>query len=136
MHVRTFHIGNPCSQAGHDLENLMHFHPDIILFAILLFLILGTSGRIIYLRVKKRPINYKWTESIKHLGQISLAFGFLLQLVELSTALAHTTNLLTTEEIAKGFRSTLFSTMHGLLVYIIAMILFAVLKLTVKNESD
>jgi type IV secretory pathway VirB3-like protein len=54
----------------------------------------------------------------------------------LSTALAHTTNLLTTEEIAKGFRSTLFSIMHGLLVYIIAMILFAVLKLTVKNEPD
>jgi hypothetical protein len=113
----------------------MHFHQDIILFVILLSLVLGTSGRIIYLRLKNRPIDTKWTEFIKYLGQISLAFGVLLQLIELSTALEHTTNLLTTEDIAKGLRSTLFSTMHGLLVYIIAMILFVVLKLTAKKAS-
>jgi hypothetical protein len=73
-------------------------------------------------------------EAIKHLGHISLAFGVLLQLVELSMALGHTTNLLTTEDIAKGIRSTLFSIIHGLIVYIVAMILFVVVKLTGKEE--
>jgi hypothetical protein len=49
-------------------------------------------------------------------------------------ALGHTTNLLTTEDIAKGIRSTLFSIIHGLIVYIVAMILFVVVKLTGKEE--
>ena len=114
----------------------MHIHPDIVLFAILLVLILGTSTRIIYSRAKKKPISLKWIESIKHLGQISLTLGVLLQLIELSAALEQTTNFLTTEEIAKGLRSTLFSIMHGLLVYIIAMTLFVILKLTKEDGAN
>jgi hypothetical protein len=112
----------------------MHIHPDIVLFAILLILILGTSVRILYLRAKKELVSLRWTESIKHLGQISLALGVLLQLIELSAALEHTTNFLTTEDIAKGLRSTLFSIMHGLLVYIIAMVLYVILRITEKRE--
>jgi hypothetical protein len=111
----------------------MHIHPDIVLFAILLVLIFGIFIRIIYFRARKTAIDLKWTQTIKHLGQISLALGVLLQLIELSTALEHTTNLLTTDEIANGLRSTLFSTAHGLLVYIVAMILFIILNLTAKK---
>ena len=112
----------------------MHIHPDIALFVILLVFILGIFVRIIHFRAKKKPISVKWTDTIKHLGQISLALGVLLQLIELSTALSHTTNSLSADEIAKGLRSTLFSAAHGLLVYIIAMILFVILKLTENRE--
>jgi hypothetical protein len=91
--------------------------------------------RIIFSRAKKKPFGLRWTESIKHMGQISLALGVLLQLIELSSALEHTTNHLTADEIAKGVRSTLFATMHGLFVYVIAMILFVILKLTEKKQS-
>jgi energy-coupling factor transporter transmembrane protein EcfT len=110
-------------------------HPDIVLFIILLVLIFGMAARIVYFRAKKKPIGHKWTESIKYLGLISLALGILLQMIELSTALEHITNDLTTEEIAKGLRSTLFATIHGLLVYSIAMVVFVILKLTDRSES-
>jgi len=113
----------------------MHIHPDIVLFAILLFLILGIFTRIVYFRARKAAIDLKWTQTIRHLGQISLALGVLLQVIELSTALEHTSNLLTTDEIANGLRSTLFSTAHGLFVYIIAMILFVILKLTARKDG-
>lgn len=113
----------------------MHIHPDIFLFAILLLLILWLTTRIIFNRVKRKPMNHKLTRAIKHLGQISLGLGILLQIVELSTALGHTTPSLTTDQIAGGLRSTLFSTMHGLLVYIVAMILYAVLRLTEKEAE-
>ena len=80
-------------------------------------------------------MNHKLIRAIKHIGQISLGLGILLQLTELSTALEHTTPSLTTDQIAGGLRSTLFSTIHGLLVYIIAMILYAVLRLTEKEAE-
>ena len=60
----------------------MHSHPDIFLFAALLLFIFGIAIWIIYSRVKNKPINPRLTETIKHLGQISLGLGVLLQLVE------------------------------------------------------
>ena len=113
----------------------MHIHPDIFLYAVLLLFIFGATTRVIYNRVKKKPINLKLTRAIKHLGQISLALGILLQLTELSAALEHLTNSLTTDQIALGLRSTLFPTIHGLFVYIIAMILYITLKLTDKKKT-
>ena len=80
-------------------------------------------------------MNRRLTETIKHLGQISLGLGILLQLVELSIALDYLEiNSLSTGKIAGGIKSTLFSTIHGLVVYIIAMIIFIILRLTEKEE--
>jgi hypothetical protein len=90
----------------------MHIHPDIFLFAILLLLVLGTTALIIYNRIKRKPIDTKSTKAIKHLGQISLGLGILLQLIELTTALEHITSSLTVDQIAMGLRSTMFSTIH------------------------
>ena len=112
----------------------MHIHPDIALFSILLVLILGYLHRS-FISARGKRVSTKWTQTIKYLGQISLALGVLLQVIELSTALEHTTNSLTTDEIANGLRSTLFSTAHGLLVYIVAMILSIILNLTAKKGS-
>jgi energy-coupling factor transporter transmembrane protein EcfT len=113
----------------------MHIHPDLFFFAILLILILWIVSKIIYSRVKKNPINSAWTRSIKYLGQISLGLGVLLQLIELSSALEYLTSSLTSAEIARGLRSTFFSTIHGLIVYLIAMVLFAILRLTERNNQ-
>ncbi len=113
----------------------MNIHPDIFLFATLLFLIFGMTARTIYNRVKRRQTNHKPTKAIKYIGQISLALGILLQLTELSTALGHTTRSLTPDQIAGGLRSTLFPTIHGLFVYIIAMVLYTILRLTEKNDT-
>jgi hypothetical protein len=115
----------------------MHFHPDIFLFAALLCLIFGIAIRIVYSRVKSKPINRRLTETIKHLGQISFGLGILLQLVELTTALdylEHEINSFSTDKIAGGIKSTLFSTIHGLVVYLIAMTIFIILRLTEREE--
>ena len=113
----------------------MHFHPDIFLFAALLCFIFGIAIRIVYSRVKSKPMNRRLTETIKHLGQISLGLGILLQLVELSIALDYLEiNSLSTGKVAGGIKSILFSTIHGLVVYIIAMIIFIILRLTEKEE--
>jgi len=125
--------------SGIEFDKLLQvkviMHPDIVLFVILLILVFGIAVRIIYFRATKKPIGYKWIESIKFLGLISLTLGILLQMIELSTALEHITNDLTTEEIAKGLRSTLYSTIHGLLVYSIAMVVLVILKLTDRGET-
>lgn len=110
-------------------------HPDIVLFAILLLVILSISFRVLYYRTRKQHLSHRWIESIKHIGQISLAIGLLLQLVELSAALTHLTGQLTTTEIALGLESTVHVTMHGLGVYITGMILFVALNLTRKGNS-
>jgi hypothetical protein len=112
----------------------MHIHPDIFLFFILLLIVLGIAVRILYRRAKGSPLRLKWTRTIKYIGQISLALGVLLQLMELTHALEHINDSLSKEQIALGLRSTLYASIHGLLVYVIAMILFSVLMLTEKQD--
>src|SRR5690349_18460874 len=99
----------------------MHIHPDLLLFSILLISILWIAARIFYHRRKGNPLSSKWTRSIKYIGQISLALGILLTLLELTTALEHLIPSLTADQIAMGLQSILFSSMHGLIVYLVAM---------------
>jgi len=115
----------------------MHIHPDIAIFAILLLVIFGFTARVISARRRGIQADHRWMEMIKYLGQISLALGVILQALELTHALDALEiggGTIAADKIAGGLKSTLQATIHGLAVYIIAMVIFLVLRFTEKKE--
>ena len=113
----------------------MHIHPDLVFFGILLLVLLWLTARIIYCRAKGRPLHSRWTRAVKYLGQIALAIGVLLQAIELTIALDQVPESVSIKEFAQGLRTTFFSTVHGLMIYTTAMVLFLILILTEKKEA-
>ena len=115
----------------------MNIHPDIFIFSILLLVIMAFAVRIVSARRKGITADPRWMEMIKYLGQISLALGVVLQALELTHALDALElggGSITSDKIAGGLKSTLQATIHGLGVYIIAMIILIVLRFTEKKE--
>ena len=115
----------------------MHFHPDIFLFTALPSLIFGIVIWIIYSRVKNKPINPPLTETIKHLGQIPLGLGILLQLVESTIALdylEHATNSPRSRYSPEALNQHLLG-IHSVIVYLIAMAIFIILRLMEKKKT-
>ncbi len=108
-------------------------HPDLILFGALLVAILSIALVVAYRRKNAIAFSPKWIESVNYLGQLSLALGLTIHLIELKTALESMTGTLSIEQIKMGIVSTVHSAIHGAAVYLISVVLYAVLKLTVRN---
>ena len=111
-----------------------YMHPITLLF-------LSNLGVVIYVvfnLLKKKSIDKKWIETIKHLGGLALAVGTIGTLISLFfafNALEASKEIIPFPIIMGGLKVALINILYGLFVFIISMIVYVAMKLKMQGNS-
>lgn len=109
-------------------------HPITLLF----LFNLGVITYVIYSYLKKKTIDKKWIETVKHLGGLALAVGTIGTLVGLFfafDALEASKEVIPFPVIMGGLKVALINILYGLFVFLISMIVYVVMKLKMQRKS-
>lgn len=109
-------------------------HPITLLF----LFNLGVIAYVVLTYLKKKYINGKWLETIKHLGGLALAVGTIGTLTGLFLAfdaLETIKEIVPFQVIMGGLKVALINILYGLIVFIISMFVYVVIKLKTPGNS-
>ena len=111
-----------------------YMHPITLLF-------LFNLGVVIYVilnHVKKKSIDEKWIETIKHVGGLALAVGTIGTLVGLFfafDALEASKDVIPFPVIMGGLKVALINILYGLFIFFISMMVYVAMKLKIHGKS-
>jgi MotA/TolQ/ExbB proton channel family len=94
---------------------------------------------IIILQFQKRQIQTMFTEAIKQIGVLALAWGTFSTIAgffQAFGALEEIKEMLPFQVIMGGMKVALITALYGLIVFILSMLAYIILKLSVKNSID
>jgi len=106
-------------------------HPITLLF----LFNFGVIGYIIITHLKKKSVDAKWIETIKHVGGIAVAFGTFGTLAGLFLAfdaLEAAKEIIPFQVIMGGLKVGLITILYGLIVFFISMIVYVAMKLKIR----
>ena len=109
-------------------------HPITILF----LFNLGVVTYVTFSHLKKKSIDKKWIETIKHVGGLALAVGTIGTLVGLFLAfdaLEASKEVIPFPVIMGGLKVALISILYGLFIFFISMIVYVAMKLKIQGIS-
>ena len=109
-------------------------HPITLLF----LFNLGVSAYVIINYVKRRSIDNKWIETIKHVGGLALAVGTIGTLAGLFfafDALEASAEVIPFQVIMGGLKVALINILYGLFIFCISMTVYVALKLRIYGKS-
>jgi len=109
-------------------------HPITLLF----LFNLGVITYVIVNHLKKKSIDKKWIETIKHVGGLALAVGTIGTLIGLFfafDALEASKELIPFQVIMGGLKVALINILYGLFIFFISMIVYVSMKLKIKVKS-
>ena len=99
---------------------------------------LGVVIYVIFNLLKKKSIDKKWIETIKHVGGLALAVGTIGTLMSLFfafNALEASKEIIPFPIIMGGLKVALINILYGLIVFIISMIVYVAMKLKMQGKS-
>ena len=108
-----------------------YMHPLTLLF----LFNLGVITYIIFNHLKKKSIDKKWIEIIKHVGGLAVAFGTFGTLAGLFIAfdvLEATKETIPFQVIMGGLKVALINILYGLIIFFISMIVYVAMKLKIR----
>ena len=111
-----------------------YMHPITLLF----LFNLGVITYVIFNHLKKKSIDKKWIETIKHVGGLALAAGTIGTLVGLFLAfdaLEASKEVIPFPVIMGGLKVALINILYGLFIFFISMIVYVSMKLKIKVKS-
>ena len=111
-----------------------YMHPITLLF----LCNLGVITYVIYNYLKKKSIDKKWIETVKHLGGLALAVGTIGTLVGLFfafNALEASKEVIPFPVIMGGLKVALINILYGLFIFLISMIVYVAMKLKMLGKS-
>ena len=111
-----------------------YMHPITLLF----LFNLGVITYVIFNRLKKKSVDKKWIETIKHVGGLALAVGTIGTLVGLFfafDALEASKEVIPFPVIMGGLKVALINILYGLFIFFISMIVYVAMKLKMLGKS-
>ena len=111
-----------------------YMHPITLLF----LFNLGVITYVIFNRLKKKSIDKKWIDTIKHVGGLALAVGTIGTLVGLFfafDALEASKEVIPFPVIMGGLKVALINILYGLFIFFISMIVYVAMKLKMLGKS-
>ena len=109
-----------------------YMHPITLLF--LFNLVVMAYVIITYL--KKKSVDVKWIETIKHVGGLAVAFGTFGTLAGLFIAfdfLEASKQIIPFQVIMGGLKVALINILYGLIVFFISMLVYVTMKLKIRD---
>ncbi len=105
-----------------------YMHPITLLF----LFNLGVIAFVIFNHSKRKSIDKKWIETIKHLGGLALAVGTIGTLISLFfafNALEASKEVIPFPVIMGGLKVALINILYGLFIFLISMVVYVAMKL-------
>ncbi len=106
---------------------------------ILLLIILGLIGYVLYYRFQGKPVHPLRLELIRHTGMLALAWGVLSTMFGLYAMFKSLQVLKVVPPLPAlmgGLQALLISLLYALIIFIISLLAFLLLKLRTKNVSQ